>query len=59
MKTKIGMAIGLGIGRALYEGIRAGFDKIDWTGVFFIALLSFVLLLLVPKSILEKKSEGK
>ena len=56
MKTKIGLAIGTGLGTAIYEAIKHGFGGIDWTRVVFVTLVSSFILLLIPKSVFEKKT---
>ena len=48
MKLKISLALGIGIGRAVYEAIRFGFGNIDWTGAAFVMVLSFLLILFIP-----------
>jgi hypothetical protein len=56
MKTKIGMALGSGLGTAIYEAIKHGFGGVDWTKVMFVTLVSGVIFLLIPKSVFEKKT---
>ena len=56
MKTKIGLAIGTGLGTAIYEAIKHGFGGIDWTRVVFVTLVSSFILFLIPKSVFEKKT---
>ena len=48
MKHKIGLALGIGLGRAVYECARRGFSSIDWTGVAFVAAISLLLLRFIP-----------
>lgn len=48
MTLKISLALGIGLGRAVYETMRFGFHNIDWTGAVFVAAVSFVLLLPFP-----------
>jgi ABC-type molybdate transport system permease subunit len=55
MKIKIGIAIGIGIGTAIYEAIRHGIYEIAWTRVVFISLISFLVLLFIPKRAFEKE----
>lgn len=54
MKSKIGMALGIGVGQAVYGCIRVGVDKIDWAGAAFIAVFSFLILLFIPARIFAK-----
>jgi hypothetical protein len=55
MKTKIGLAIGLGMGTTIYEAIRHGIGEIDWTKVVFITLVSALVLLFIPTRVFEKR----
>ena len=55
MKTKIGLALGLAIGNALYQLTRPDSGRLDWADVVVVPLICFALLLLVPNRWLEKK----
>ena len=54
MKSQIGLALGIGIGRAVYEAIRFGSSNIDWIGTGVVAAFTLLVLLLVPTRWLAK-----
>ena len=47
MKKKLSLAIGTGMGDAIYQAARLGFLNIDWTKACFVTILSFLLVFLL------------
>ena len=50
----IGIAVGAAAGNAIYQLVRNGVSEIDCARVIFIALITFAVLLLVPKAWIAK-----
>ncbi len=48
MKLKIGLALGVGIGREVNETIRLSSGNSDWTGAAFVTVFSFLVPLFIP-----------
>jgi len=55
MKLKLGIALGQGLGTAIYEALSHGVSGIDWPRAIFGAVVTFALLLLVPNRWLESQ----
>jgi hypothetical protein len=53
MKLKLTMALGIALGTTAYQVIRYGISELDVARSFFIALLAFLVLLLVPSRWIE------
>ena len=56
MKIKLAMALGIAVGTTAYQVIRYGVSELDAARSFFIALVAFLVLLLVPSRWIEKSS---
>ncbi len=60
MKNKILVTIGIAVGGALYAAIRHGLGQIDWVRIAVMAVISFVILLMVPNRWIQgRKSSGQ
>ncbi len=55
MKTKILISLGTLIGTGAYDFIKLGMESMDWFRPPFVAVITFLLLLIVPKKYIEKK----
>jgi high-affinity Fe2+/Pb2+ permease len=54
MKSKIGLIVGVGIGTALYQAIRYGFNDVDWSRAAFVSLFAAAIVLFLPRRWFEK-----
>ena len=54
MKRALSIAVGIGIGDAIYQTMRHGVHGIDWVKVGFMFAFSALLLAIVPKPKPEK-----
>ncbi len=55
MKTQITLSVGLALGSAFYDLVTKGIDGVDFYKTAFIAAFSFIVLLFLPKRLLDKK----
>ena len=55
MKTKLGIALGSAVGILIYEALKHGVQHIEWTRVVTVPVLTFLLILLIPARVFEKK----
>ena len=53
MQLKLGFALGLALGTAMYQAIRYGVDGIDWPKVAFTFIFALIVALLIPRRFLE------
>ena len=54
MKTKLRMAVGIGIGTAIYEAAQHGISGADWLRPVFVCVVSMVLLAALPRRWFER-----
>ena len=54
MKFKLTMALGIAVGTTAYQVLRYGISDLDVARPFFIAVVAFLVLLLVPSRWIEK-----